>query len=144
MPKMKQLLKAPLQAKHEPPYRLLTNESEQKQYTFNDRHNAKVGHTTKHLTLAKQCTVPVFFVLFLVQCAKCSRQHTVWSGRHTQVGRLTCGFVDLWTGKFMDLWIRGFCETRKSLKITQISVSRFIDHSHTEVMKSKSSQSRGR
>ena len=116
--KIKQLLKAPLQAKHESPYRLLT-----KLYTFNDQHYAKVNHTTKHLTLSKQCTVPVFVSSLLVQCAKCGRQHTVWSGRHTQVGRLTRGFVDLWIGKFVDLWIRGFRETRESLKITQISVS---------------------
>ena len=59
---------------------------------------------------------------FLVQCAKCSWQHTVWSGRHTQVGRLTRGFEYLRTRKFMDLWIRETCE---SLKITQISVSPF-------------------
>ena len=63
------------------------------------------------------------FWCFLVQCAKCGRQHTVWSGRHTQIGRLTRGFVDLWIGKSVDLWIRGFRETRESLKITQISVS---------------------
>ena len=101
----------------------MTNESEQKLYTFNDRHYAKVNHTTKHLTLAKQCTVPVFSQFSLVQCAKCGRQHTVWSGRHTQIGRVTRGFVELWIGKSVDLWIRGFRETRESLKITQISVS---------------------
>jgi hypothetical protein len=80
----------------------------------------------------------------MVQCAKCGRQHTVWSGRHTQVGRLTRRIVDLWTGKFVDLWNCGFCETRESLKIIQISVSLLIDHSLTEVMKLKSSQSRER
>ena len=105
-------VKAPLQAKHESPYRLLTNESEQKLCTFNDQHYAKVNHTTKHITLAKQCTVPVFPELSLVQCAKCGRQHTVWSGRHTQIGRLTRGFVDSWISGLVDSWIRGLwvCE----------------------------------
>ena len=121
---MKQEIKAPLQAKHESRYGLLINESERKLYTFNDRHYAKVNHITKHQKLAKQLTVPVLS-LFMVQCAKCGRQHTVRSERHTKVGRLTRRFVDLWTGKFVDLWNCGSRETRESLKITQISVSLF-------------------
>ena len=74
---MKQLLKAPLQAKHESPYRLLTKESEQKLYTFNDQHYAKVNHTTKHLTLSKQCTVPVF--------------NAFWYSVQNAVGSIQCG-----------------------------------------------------
>ena len=66
----------------------------------------------------------------MVQCAKCGRQHTVRSERHTKVGRLTRQFVDLWTGKFVDLWNCGSRETRESLKTTQISVSPLIDHSN--------------
>ena len=77
-----------------------------------------------HSALAKQCTVPVL-IPFMVQCSKCGRQHTVWSGRHTQIGRLTRRFVDLWTDKVVDLWICGCRETRESLKIAQISVSLF-------------------
>ena len=72
------MLKAPLQAKHESPYRLLTNKSEQKLYTFNDGHYAKVDHTTKHLTLAKQCTVPVFF-------------GASWYSVQNAVGSIQCG-----------------------------------------------------
>ena len=125
---MKQEIKAPLQAKHESRYGLLINESEWKLYTFNDRHYAKVNHTTKHQTLAKQRTVPVLS-RFMAQCAKCGRQHTVRSERHTKVGRLTRRFVDLWTDKFVDLWNCGSREICESLKITQISVSLLIDHS---------------
>ena len=54
--------------------------------------------------------MPVFVVL--VQCAKCGWQHTVWSGRHTQIGWLTRGFVDSWINGLVDSWIRGLwvCE----------------------------------
>ena len=51
----------------------------------------------------------------MVQCEKCSRQHTVWSKGYTQVGRLIRGFADLWIRGFVDcgfvdLWIRGFVD----------------------------------
>ena len=137
---MKQLLKAPLQAKHESPYRLLTNESEQKVYTFNDQHYAKVNHTTKHLTLAKQCTVPVFSVSGTVCKMRSAAYSVEWEAHPNRtidswirgfvdsrtrgfVDSQTRGFLDSWLGKSVDLWIRGFRETRESLKITQISVS---------------------
>ena len=55
-----------------------------------------------------------FLVSLLVQCAKCSRQHTVWNGGYTQVGRLTRGFVNPWNRKFVDLWIRGFVKPVKA------------------------------
>ena len=50
----------------------------------NDQHYEKVNHTTKHLTLAKQHSASPFSPL--VQYAKCGRQYTVWSGKHTQIG----------------------------------------------------------
>ena len=52
----------------------------------------------------------------LVQCAKCGRQHTVCSGRHTQIVRLTRGFVDSWISGLVDLWICG------------LWVCEFVDH----------------
>ena len=76
---MKQLLKTPLQAKHESPYRLLTNESEQKLCTFNDQHYAKVNHTTKHLTLAKHHSaslVPWYNVQNAVGSIQCGVEGT--------------------------------------------------------------------
>ena len=71
----------------------------------NDQHYEKVNPITKHLTLAKQHSAS--FLVSLVQCAKCGRQHTVWSGRHTQIGRLTRGLVDSWIRGIVDLWICG-------------------------------------
>ena len=99
---MKQLLKTPLQAKHESPYRLLTNESEQKLYTFNDQHYAKVNHTTKHLTLAKQCTVPVLFLVFSgTVCKMRSAAYSVeWEAHPNRT-------IDSWIRRSMDRQIRG-------------------------------------
>ena len=99
--KMKLMLKALLQAKHESPYRLLTNESEQKLCTFNDQHYAKVNHTTKHITLAKQCTVPVFLVFPGTVCKMWSAAYSVeWEAHPSRT-------IDSWIRRSMDRQIRG-------------------------------------
>ena len=98
-----------------------------------------IPQSTKCWQSSTQC----HFCLFLwYKCTKCGRQHIVWSERHTQIGRLTRRFVihglaNSWICEIVDLV--KLVKAWKSLK----SVSVFlIDHSHAEVMKLKSSQSR--
>ena len=44
----------------------------------NDQYYEKVNHITKHLTLAKQCTVPVL-------------SHLLWYSVQNAVGSIQCG-----------------------------------------------------
>ena len=82
--------KAPLQAKHKSPYRLLIDESDQQPSTLTiDTMKSGPHYKTPNTgSYSAQCQ---FVIPFLVQCAKCSGQHTVWSGWCTQLGRSICG-----------------------------------------------------
>ena len=126
-----------------------------------------MGHTTKHLTLAAAVHSASFVLFYWTVCKMQSAAYSVeWVVHPSRTVDLwTCGcvdlwirwFVDSWIRGFMDLWIcgfvdllirgfveswiRGFVEVWHSLK----SVSVFLaDHNPTEVLKLKSSQSRGR
>ena len=100
---MKQLLKAPLQAKHKSPYILLIDKKDQQPYTItvDTMKNGPYYKTPNTESCSAQCQL----LSLMVQCAKCSWQHTVWSGWCTQIGRLICELVDSWTHGLVDSWI---------------------------------------